>query len=153
MNGNLNRPKSRLDSRRKALANINDGVDQDDMFILTIDNDLRMDNFNRIRKSLTCKNYEAAIDDLIKLNNKIKPDDENDLYSLVLDDLDTELKDILKPREIKRSKSFAIKTKISDSENIKVVRQQPSKCIPIMINKRKTQDLINSCSFTSSSPA
>ena len=146
----LERPKSRLESRRKALGNITDGIDQDDLFILTIDNELRADNLNKVRKSIIAKDYENAIDDIIKLNKKIKPDDEENLYSLVLEDLDSELKDILKPRDNKTN-NF-IKKNLYNSCNSNNERKviAPSKCIPI---KRKSQDFIDNCSFSSTSPA
>ena len=146
MNSNKNinyneRPKSRMDSRRSALGNITEGIDDSDFFILSIDNELRVENLNKVRKSIVTKNYDNAIDDIIKLNKKIKSDDEEQLYSLVLDELNNELMGILKQPSDNNKK-------ITENNSNKRI-MAPSKCIPILA-KRKSQDFI---SFTSSSPA
>ena len=142
---NISRPESRMNSRRSALANITEGIDQSDMFILSFDSDIRMDNINKVRKSIIEKDYDNAIDDIIKLNKKVKADDEEQLYSLVLDDLNNEFKDLLKPRDF--SKATSENNRKINSNDRKIIA--PSKCIPILA-KRKSQDFIG---FTSSSPA
>jgi hypothetical protein len=146
-NKNINtpRPESRMNSRRSALGNITEGIDQSDMLILTFDNELRVDNLNKVRKSIIKKDYDNAIDDIIKLNKKIKTDDEEQLYSLVLDDLNNEFMDLLKPRDSNKTIGEINKKINSNDRKVKA----PSKCIPILA-KRKSQDFI---SFTSSSPA
>lgn len=162
MSENLNRPKSRLVTRRRALHDITDGVDENDMFILTIDNELRTDNLNKIKRNLNEKNYDSAIDELARLTHKINKNDEDMLYSMVIDDLDKELQDLLKNETSASSaakqfkKSHTSNTSSATNNNPIIYRRrnsiQASKCIPIIPN-RKTQDLINSCSYTSSSPA
>ena len=98
------RPGSRIGSRRSAMHNITDGVDQIDMFMLSIDYELKLDNIKKIKNCLNNKNYDNAVDNVVKMDRK---NDDEDMYSLILNDLDNELKEIIdeggnnkKPRKL-----------------------------------------------------
>jgi hypothetical protein len=87
----MERPKSRLVTRRHALSDIANGLNEVDYLLFKLDQDFKEDKLSSIKSKLDSKNYESAIDEIITSSLKRRPSDEKELYSLVLDKLDKDI--------------------------------------------------------------
>lgn len=88
----MERPKSRLVTRRHAVSNIENGLNEVDFLLFKLDQDLKEDKLSSIKSKLDSQNYESAIDEILTSTLKRRPSDEKELYSLVLDKLDKDIK-------------------------------------------------------------